>query len=177
MTLGDNFHLDILLEHLEWETILPCYEHNIVQCLEKVAEFVPEGKLFTLIGEVDLSFVLCNDTLMRELNKAHRGQNKTTNVLSFQGMDTEQINDYLLDNSGIGEYPHSFGEIFISAETMIKEALSANISLQDHFMHITIHGILHLLGYDHVLEEDANVMEKIETELLAKLGIDDPYHP
>jgi probable rRNA maturation factor len=67
------------------------------------------------------------------------------------------------------------GDIAISYDTCLREALDAEKPFADHVTHLVIHGILHLLGYDHIRDEDATLMERIEVEILGKLGISDPY--
>lgn len=67
------------------------------------------------------------------------------------------------------------GDIVLARETLEREALAQGVSVADHFTHLVVHGLLHLLGYDHVEDSEALVMEGLETQILASLGIDDPY--
>lgn len=74
---------------------------------------------------------------------------------------------------GIGHVP--IGEIIIAFETIKREAIEQNKSLSDHFSHMLIHGFLHLLGYDHIIDQDAEIMEALEVKILKKLDISNPY--
>lgn len=106
----------------------------------------------------EVSITLVDDEQIHKLNKEYRGIDKPTNVLSFELGD-----DILL------------GDIFISLDTVIKEAKEANISVEEHTAHMIVHGMLHLQGYDHLNDKEASVMEKREIEILKKLGYKNPY--
>ena len=95
----------------------------------------------------------------RELNKAYRGKDYATNVLTFP----------------LTEEPYLMGDIVICAPVVASEAASQNKALKAHFAHLTVHGVLHLHGYDHEIEAQAELMESIETEIVMKLGYPDPY--
>lgn len=114
-------------------------------------------------GVTEVSVVLTDDAEQRELNRQWRGFDKSTNVLSFP-----QIEPFA-PVSGL------LGDITLARETVEKEAEEMGISFEAHFTHLVVHGFLHLLGYDHIEEEDAEEMEGLETEILATLGIADPY--
>jgi len=106
----------------------------------------------------EISVTLVNDAEIRKINKKYRNIDKPTNVLSFELGD-----DILL------------GDIFISLDTVRREAKNENISVSEHTAHMIVHGVLHLLGYDHILDKDAEKMEKKETQILQKLGYKNPY--
>lgn len=114
-------------------------------------------------GVTEVSVVLTDDAEQRELNRQWRGFDKSTNVLSFP-----QIEPFA-PVSGL------LGDITLARETVDKEADEMGISFEAHFTHLVVHGFLHLLGYDHIEEEDAEEMEGLETDILATLGIADPY--
>ncbi|MDI1360446.1 rRNA maturation RNase YbeY [Methylotenera sp.] len=95
----------------------------------------------------------------RELNKAYRGKDYATNVLTFP----------------LTEEPHLMGDIIICAPVVAAEALAQNKPLVAHYAHLTVHGILHLHGYDHEVEAQAELMEGLETAIITKLGYADPY--
>lgn len=97
------------------------------------------------------------------LNQQYRNQAKATNVLSFES----ELPDYIPSNF--------IGDLAICASIVVEEALTQNKSINDHWAHLCIHGLLHLLGYDHINENDAEIMERAEIKILAQLGIDDPY--
>ena len=95
----------------------------------------------------------------RALNLAYRKKDYATNVLTF----------------ALNETPHLMGDIVICAPIVAKEAAEQNKSLEAHFAHLTVHGILHLHGYDHEDAHQAELMESIEIQILTKLGYSDPY--
>lgn len=143
---------DIRIEDPVWEAHL--------DNLPNIVETVFGGAATrTLKGSVDL--LLTNDAEMHALNKTWRGKDKPTDVLSFPS-DEEGENPFL------GDIALGFGVFSTDAEKMGK-------SLKAHFSHLLVHGYLHLLGYDHQNEEDAQEMESLEIQILADLGISDPY--
>ena len=105
----------------------------------------------------EVSIILTNDTEIKKINREYRNINKPTNVLSFELGD-----DVLL------------GDIYISLDTVAREAKQEKISVNHHTTHMVVHGVLHLLGYDHIKDSDAIVMETKETKILAKMGIKNP---
>lgn len=110
-----------------------------------------------------LSVLLTDDAAQRALNAQWRQMDKSTNVLSFPAMDPfTPINGLI-------------GDISMARETLERETGELDKSFTDHFTHLLVHGFLHCLGYDHENDADALVMEGLETQILASLGIDDPY--
>jgi len=110
----------------------------------------------------EATIVLTDDTEMRDLNRDWRGKDRPTNVLSFPSGDAP------------GE-PGALGDIVIAYETARKEADEESIALEDHVSHLVVHGVLHLLGFDHLNEDEAGKMEDLERDALASIGIADPY--
>lgn len=109
-------------------------------------------------GETELSLVLSDDAEVQALNAQYRNQDKPTNVLSFPS----------------GE-PAMPGDVILAFETCAKEAKEQDKTLADHFTHLVVHGLLHLMGYDHEEDDQADDMESLETEILAELGVGNPY--
>jgi len=114
-------------------------------------------------GAAELSIVLTNDAEQRILNRDWRGIDKSTNVLSFP-----QIEPF-------GAVQGLLGDLILARETLVREAEEMGISFEDHFTHLVVHGFLHLLGYDHMDDDEALAMEGLETQILASLGVADPY--
>ncbi len=112
----------------------------------------------------ELAIVLTDDSAIRALNRDWRGMDKPTNVLSFPGGG----------NAPDDEAPH-LGDVIIAYETTAREAQEEGKSLADHLTHLTVHGYLHLLGYDHETDGEAEAMERLESVILARLGVPDPY--
>jgi probable rRNA maturation factor len=111
--------------------------------------------------DAEISVRLCDDDEIRALNLAWRNKDKATNVLSFP--------------SPAGDRGPLLGDIVVAFEYVSEEARDAGRSLRDHLAHMLVHGMLHLLGFDHENESEAEKMEALERRILAKLGIDDPY--
>lgn len=116
-----------------------------------------------LAGVAEVSIVLTDDAEQRELNKQWRGIDKSTNVLSFPQLEP------FAPVSGL------VGDIILARETLEREAAELGIAFNDHYTHLVVHGFLHLLGYDHIEEDEALRMESLETAILGILGIADPY--
>ncbi|NII11459.1 rRNA maturation RNase YbeY [Oleiagrimonas sp. C23AA] len=116
-------------------------------------------------GEAELSIRLVDADEGRELNATYRGKDYATNVLSFPAELPPGVELPLL------------GDLAICAPVMQREAREQHKADRAHWAHLTVHGTLHLLGYDHIEEAEAEQMEALETRILAGLGIDDPYRP
>ncbi len=113
---------------------------------------------------VEVSLCLFDDALMRELNARWRGIDAPTNVLSFPAAGPERL----------GAAP-MLGDIALAYETLAREAKESGASLADHYRHLVAHGFLHLIGYDHQTDQEAERMEALEKRVLARLGVVDPY--
>lgn len=113
----------------------------------------------------ELSLVFSDDAGIRELNAGWRGKDKPTNVLSFPAFPVRP-GDPL---------PPMLGDIVLAAETIFREADLEEKPFEHHLTHLVIHGFLHLVGYDHETEDEAETMEAIERRALARLAIPDPY--
>jgi probable rRNA maturation factor len=111
--------------------------------------------------DAEISIRLCDDAEIRTLNLAWRGKDKATNVLSFP--------------APAGSNGPMLGDIVVAFEYVSEEAREAGRSLRNHLAHMLVHGLLHLLGFDHETVAEADEMENFERRILAKLGIEDPY--
>ena len=113
------------------------------------------------------------DADVQALNAEWRGKDKPTNVLSFPMLER----DDLLDLAPEGP-PEMLGDIALAHETCVREAAEKGVPVADHAVHLIVHGLLHLAGYDHEISDaDADAMEALETKALAVLGLADPYGP
>jgi probable rRNA maturation factor len=115
--------------------------------------------------DAELAIVLTDDARIRALNRVWRGFDKPTNVLSFSAEDRR----------GGEDAPALLGDIVIAYETAEREALAQDTPFLHHLAHLTVHGFLHLRGYDHEAEDEAEIMERLERQILARLDIADPY--
>jgi probable rRNA maturation factor len=112
----------------------------------------------------EVSFLICDDARIRELNREWRRIDKPTNVLSFPASEPHRLATSPL-----------LGDIAVAFETVERESHDEQKTLHDHVSHMIVHGFLHLLGFDHENESDADKMESVERRALARLGIADPY--
>lgn len=113
----------------------------------------------------EVSLVFTNDASIREINAQWRSQDKPTNVLSFPAFPLTP-----------GKIPGPMlGDIILAQETLVREAQALSKPFDEHLSHLLVHGFLHLFGYDHMEEDDAERMESLETRILASLGLSDPY--
>ncbi|SIS80196.1 rRNA maturation RNase YbeY [Phaeovulum vinaykumarii] len=125
-----------------------------------------------------LACLACGDARIAALNAEFRGKNTPTNVLSWPSEERgAEVAGGRPDLPAPGSaiMPAELGDIAIAWETCVREAAEQGKRLQDHVTHLLVHAMLHLLGYDHLEEADAEVMEALETRILAGLGIADPY--
>ena len=130
-------------------------------------------------GAFEISILACDDARIAALNADFRGKPQPTNVLSWPAQDhrPEQDGDRpALPRSVTQPGPDTeLGDIAIAFETCEREAREAGRPFDHHVLHLVVHGILHLLGYDHIRDKDATLMEGIEVAILGKLGVDNPY--
>lgn len=149
--------LDIAIEDDGW-AVLPNLEMMAEQAAAATLPKGEQGKIITLL--------FADDETMQDLNKEWRGLDKPTNVLSFPAPKDQPVPP--------GELP-LLGDIILGFETCAREAQEAGKTLADHTCHLIVHGVLHLLGYDHENDKDAEVMEAAEVKILSTLGIKNPY--
>jgi probable rRNA maturation factor len=121
--------------------------------------------------EAEVSVLLADDATVRALNRTWRGRDRSTNVLSFPSLDL-QPGDPVLRPPG---EPVLLGDVALAFETVHAEATAAAKPIADHLCHLGVHGCLHLIGHEHQTELQAEVMERLEREVLAELQIPDPY--
>lgn len=159
-TAGADLDIDLMVEAGSWpdEAALRALVDRAVPAAFAEAE-VEEGQ------SAELSLVFTDDAAIRTLNAEWRGKDKPTNVLSFPAFQVAP-GDPL---------PPMLGDIVLAYETVAREAGEENKPLENHITHLIIHGLLHLLGYDHETDEEAEEMEALERQALARLAIPDPY--
>ncbi len=163
----------LIVDAEDWEQKLPEYQTVADAAFNATMDFVInefELELFDFEKEFFCNLILTNDNQVQTLNNQFRNIDKPTNVLSFANVDALDFADNLEQNSEV-----SLGEIFIAIETLEKEADEKSISLSNHFSHLFVHGILHLLGFDHQTDDDADEMEQIEIDILKTINITNPY--
>jgi probable rRNA maturation factor len=134
------------------------------RAIEKAADALANHPRCGPARGAEASVVLGDDALVRTLNRTYRGKDKPTNVLSFPFQAPSGTKP-----SGI------LGDVVLALETVAGEAAQLGIPPVHHLQHLVVHGLLHLLGFEHATNADAEAMELVETEILATLGVTDPY--
>ncbi|MDB5711384.1 MAG: rRNA maturation RNase YbeY [Sphingomonas bacterium] len=135
-------------------------------------ERTPQGELLTVDATIEISIRLADDAEVQKLNALYRQKDKPTNVLSFPMIQPDLL-DTVTTNSDDGEV--LLGDIVLAHGVCAREAEERGISITDHATHLIVHGTLHLLGYDHLGDDEAEAMEAIEIDALASLGLANPY--
>ncbi|TDR87158.1 rRNA maturation RNase YbeY [Enterovirga rhinocerotis] len=154
--------LEIEAEDPRWDAV-PDRDGLLQRAADAALAVLPQDTKTDLAATV----LLADDEAVRELNRGWRGQDKPTNVLSFPSPDMP---------SAPGR-PRHLGEIALAYETVAREAEAEGKTTADHAAHLVVHAVLHLFGHDHLEEGEAEAMERLEVQALARLGIADPYGP
>jgi len=154
---------DIEIEATGWSGV-PDLEPAVMAALDAAAAACG----LALTKGASVSVLLTDDARMREINRQWRGKDKATNVLSFAALPPDRI------AAQAGRAPF-LGDIALGFGTVASEAMDESKPLRDHVSHLIVHGFLHLVGFDHEEEAEAQAMESLETRVLAGLGIPDPY--
>jgi len=149
---------------IDWETLA-------TRAVAAAVAATPHGALAEVPFTAEISVRLTDDAEVQTLNRDYRQKDKPTNVLSFPMIAPDLLDT--IANTDDGEV--LLGDIVLAFETCATEAAAKGITLDDHATHLIVHGTLHLLGYDHQGPAEAEAMEQIERDVLATLGIADPY--
>lgn len=168
-----NTQLIITVEDKGWDSALENIGELSNHVLTTVFDYIQSlEELSFWDGQKPLLVNLClsNNARVQELNRDFRGMDKPTNVLSFANIDDE---NFAQDSEIYDEI--ELGDIIIALETLQQEASVKNISLHNHYIHLLTHGLLHLLGFDHIQDDEAEYMEGCEISILEKLNIKNPY--
>ncbi|HVA15255.1 MAG TPA: rRNA maturation RNase YbeY [Stellaceae bacterium] len=151
--------IDLAIPCARWRRSLPA-----VATLARQAALAALAQSGRPVARAELSLVLADDATVRMLNARWRDQDAPTNVLAFASDEPPAVGR-----------PRLLGDVVLAFETVVAEARQQGKTLADHVRHLVVHGVLHLLGYDHVATAPARRMEARETVILASLGIADPY--
>jgi probable rRNA maturation factor len=130
-----------------------------------VRRSIAEAALVAAKANGEIAILLTDDSAIRTLNRDWRGKDEPTNVLSFP----------VTAARADGTAPRLLGDIVIAYETTAREASAEHKPFAHHLAHLAVHGFLHLVGYDHAADEEANAMEGLEAAVLARLGVPNPY--
>lgn len=163
--------VDLVIEDPRWDAIA------LGDLAEQAAELaLSHAGIET--RDVEIVLLACDDARIKTLNSGFRGKDNATNVLSWPAFDLFSALPGAPPEQAIPDDPFgpvSLGDIAIAYETVVAEAEAGGIPLENHILHLILHACLHLLGYDHQIDEDAELMEKLEARALASAGIASPY--
>jgi len=164
--------ITVQLKHPRWKSLLRPYCKTVRAACEAALPQLAVGSWQL----AEITVVLANDDLIRDLNKTYRGKNKPTNVLAFPGIVQKDPNlptaNCQLPTGGTSRH---LGDLVLALETIEREAKEQGKTFKDHAKHLLVHGTLHLLGYDHMKKREAQEMEALEIKILKKLGVANPY--
>jgi probable rRNA maturation factor len=162
---GAGIVVDVLVEDQQWLEIDDLGGMDALQALlERAVAAAADRADSEILPGSEVCVLLTDDSRIQGLNRDHRGIDKPTNVLSFPQ-----------DEAGADAYGPLLGDIVVGRETVVREAVDAGLSLRHHLSHMIVHGFLHLVGYDHEGDDEAEEMERLETAILAALDFPDPY--
>lgn len=167
-------NIDVVTKSKKWlgeENV----EKFVTQTCKKLILLTELKEILTKNFELELSISLASDAQIRKINSQFRNKNKATNVLSFPA-----LNENLVRKIGLKKLTKStkylfLGDIIIAYETIKKESLAQKKNFRNHLVHLLLHSLLHLIGFDHEDEEMAKKMENLEIKILKKLNIKNPY--
>jgi probable rRNA maturation factor len=153
-----SLDIDVVHDGGDWSTVADA-ENRVRLAAREVASSLQ-------LARSEVCVALSCDMQVAELNGSYRGKPVPTNVLSFPAGPSIPIDD---------DDPRFLGDVVLALETLQREAGEQGVPVEHHMQHLVVHGLLHLLGYDHTTEEEAQVMEGLEVGILGRLGIADPY--
>jgi probable rRNA maturation factor len=153
-----SLDIDVVRDGGDWETVAGA-ETLVRTAAAALAAELP-------LGRSEACIALSNDAQIAELNGSYRGKPAPTNVLSFPAGFSIPIDD---------DDPRFLGDVVLALETLQREAAELGLPIEHHMQHLVVHGLLHLLGYDHGTDQEAQAMESLEVRILQRLGITDPY--
>ncbi|MFV3074612.1 rRNA maturation RNase YbeY [Niveispirillum fermenti] len=196
--MTDRVDLAISIEDERWEALATGVEALCARAARAALDAAhAQDPDWLPAGPLEMSLVLADDATVQDLNRNYRGKDKPTNVLSFalyadggedgtegewdetideidhsDEADSEDDTEFLSPDAPV---PVILGDVILAFETVDREAREQGKALADHLTHLVTHGVLHLLGYDHIEDSEAALMERLETQILSGLGIADPY--
>ena len=159
-----SLSFEFILEDSRWQA------QELAAIGAKLGEVIP--RFLPLPAQSSAVVMACDDAQIAQLNTEFRGKPQPTNVLSWPSADLSVSKPCAQPKKATDP---ELGDIAIAYETSLRESQEAVLAILDHLTHLLLHGTLHLLGYDHIDDADADVMEGLEIKMLASLGISNPY--
>lgn len=156
------------------------WESLSARAVETALAATPYAALASSPAAIEISIRLTDDAEVQGLNRTYRGKDAPTNVLSFPMVQPDLLESLANTDANAciasdAESEVLLGDIVLAYETCAREAGERGVSLDAHVTHLIVHGLLHLLGYDHMSDREAEAMEAIERDIMAALGLHDPY--
>jgi probable rRNA maturation factor len=165
--MSGRLDIDVLADSPAWRDGFPAAE----SVCRRAAVAAFDGG-YHRAGQAEVGLVLSDDARVRRLNHDFRGYDRATNVLSFPNHTAAEV-----AAPWPPDRPLLLGDIVVAYETVVAEAVAERKDFSHHLSHLVVHGMLHLLGYDHRTQAEADEMERLETRILATLGVPNPYPP
>lgn len=174
ITLNDSkdnsqINIEIEVQDSSWQPKLNFIKEQLILVSRKIFS---QLNLVKYAKNIEFSIILTDNAAIQKINLQFLNKDKPTNVLSFPLMEIEPNK---FENLQIHDEFVILGDIIFANEVIKSEAEEFNISFEDHFTHLLVHGILHILGYDHLLETEAVIMENLEIDILNSFNIKSPY--
>lgn len=165
---GRDLEIELIIEDQRWSEISKDFSFLKEASLLALSQEATETAPLAMKSPHRLAvLVMSDDASIKDLNQTYRGRDKATNVLSFPSTES------LLP--GEENEPVHIGDVILAYDYVSEEAKNEKKALQTHLSHLVVHGVLHLLGYDHETSEDAEAMETLEIKLMKQLGLENPY--
>ena len=173
-----KFNFDIIIKTKKWLEFSDINnEKNIKDIINNICQNLikhcPVKKLQPEINNIEIAISLLNNQQIKKINHKYRNKNSATNVLSFPMYSVQELQE--TDFSKKADKYIFLGDIILSFEKIKQESKVYNKDLKKHLTHLILHSILHLLGFDHDSEFEANIMENLEIKILNKINISNPY--
>jgi probable rRNA maturation factor len=157
----------------KWKRAFPAMARKIEEAAEAAFKAAKKPTAFQR-RQFEVNIILTDDAEIKTLNRDYRGKNTPTNVLSFPQLNMVKFRESALDGFP-PKMPVPLGDVIMAHQTILRETRTQDKSMENHAIHLAVHGTLHLLGYDHMRPKDAKLMEKLECDILRDLGYPDPY--
>lgn len=157
--------VEIAIDKPEWESTMDALVRKVGMAAQTAYDMADKPKALKK-KTPEISILLTSDEIVQQLNSQYRGKDTPTNVLSFPQIEEDAVPD---------EDLVLLGDIILAFETVTREAAEKKIPLETYIAHLVVHGTLHLLGYDHKKDDDAEAMESLENKIMERLGYDRPH--
>lgn len=164
-----QINIEFNIDHQDWDKILDQHKDEFYLLVTKVIGLHDNYKN---LSQIELSVFLTDNKEIQNLNKEFRNKDRPTNILSFP--EKEILPSRVLENKIEGDYMY-LGDMALCYDIIVSEAKERGIPLRSHLLHLFLHGLLHLIGYNHTQDQEAEDMESTEVSILSQFGIKSPY--